>query len=156
MTGNRLLYFLHASYYFVTLCLWHFTSFPEDVNNFIQFIWSLIIIKWLPCSAPITPFTLNMGIFYPVSIPVLKIESPWSDATQLSLSAQICLHDYTIIYGKQRRLLWYETGVVELSNFITCPWTSKWSKSICPTKSYLPKNRYFSDFSKKIYVVGTH
>ena len=29
------------------------------------------------------------------------------------------------------------------SNFITSPWSSKWSKSTCPTKIYLPKNWHF-------------
>ena len=32
------------------------------------------------------------------------------------------------------------TNVVELSDLITCPRTSKWSKYTCPTKSYLPEN----------------
>ena len=46
--------------------------------------------------------------------------------------------------------------VVELSNFIICPQTSKWSNSTFPTKMRSPKNRHFSYFSKKTYVVGTH
>ena len=47
--------------------------------------------------------------------------------------------------------------VVKLSNFFTCPRTSKWSKSTCPTKIYLLENLYlYSSFlSKKTYVVGT-
>ena len=43
---------------------------------------------------------------------------------------------------------------VELSNIITCPWTSKWSESTCPNKVYLLENWHY--FSKKMYVVGTH
>ena len=57
------------------------------------------------------------------------------------------------------RVYMYISRDVELSNFITCPWTSKWSKSTCPTKIYLPENWhffFFSYFSKKTYVVGTH
>ena len=33
--------------------------------------------------------------------------------------------------------------VVELSNSITCTRTSKWSKSTCPFKIYLPENLLF-------------
>ena len=44
--------------------------------------------------------------------------------------------------------------VVELSNIITCPWTSKWSESTCPNKVYLLENWHY--FSKKMYVVGSH
>ena len=38
----------------------------------------------------------------------------------------------------------------ELSNFITFPRTSKWSKSTCPTKIYLPKNCQFFLFLKAL------
>ena len=37
----------------------------------------------------------------------------------------------------------------ENTNFITCSWTFKWSKSTCPSKIYLPENGIFSYFSKK-------
>ena len=42
----------------------------------------------------------------------------------------------------------------ELLNFITCPRTSKWSKSTCPTKIYLPENCHFFliSLSEKTYV----
>ena len=41
---------------------------------------------------------------------------------------------------------------VELSNFITCPQTGKWSKSTCPTKIYLPKNwEFFLFFEENIF-----
>ena len=48
----------------------------------------------------------------------------------------------------------YSTKCVELSNFITCPWTSKWSKSTCPTKIYLPENYHFFLFLKENICYG--
>ena len=48
------------------------------------------------------------------------------------------------------------TRVVALSDFITWPRTSKWSKSICPTKIYLPKSWHFSYFSKKTWNVKSY
>ena len=51
-----------------------------------------------------------------------------------------------------------KTRVAESSKFITCPRTSKWSKSTCPTKIYLPKNWHiFLCLEENIYVCcGTH
>ena len=45
---------------------------------------------------------------------------------------------------------------VELSNFISCPRITKWSKFIFLTRINLPENWYFSYFSKKTSVVGTY
>ena len=42
---------------------------------------------------------------------------------------------------------------VELSNFITCPRTSKWSKSTCPTKIYLPENCHFFFISQRKHML---
>ena len=41
------------------------------------------------------------------------------------------------------KLVLSQSSFVEISNFITCPRTSKWSKSTCPNKIYLPKNWHF-------------
>ena len=46
-----------------------------------------------------------------------------------------------------------DSRVVEISNFITCPWTSKWSKSTCPTKIYLPKNWHFFLISRRKHML---
>ena len=39
-----------------------------------------------------------------------------------------------------QRVVKVKGRVVELSHFTSCQRTSKWSKSTCPTKIYLPEN----------------
>ena len=50
-------------------------------------------------------------------------------------------------------LIPYPTDV-DLSNFITCPRTSKWSKSTCPSKIYLPENWHFFLFLEENICFG--
>ena len=50
------------------------------------------------------------------------------------------LNDAFGIYGLLLKLIFILTNrVVDLGNFIICM-DSKWSKSTCPTKIYLPEN----------------
>ena len=49
------------------------------------------------------------------------------------------------IRNKESRLYYYlSTDKLAFSNIITCPRTSKWSKSTCPTKICLPENWHFT------------
>ena len=53
-----------------------------------------------------------------------------------------------------RNIKWQLSRVVEISNFITCPRTSKWSKSTCPTKIYLLENWHFFLFLEENICCG--